>query len=119
MKNRIKYYLVTYWICLITAWFGFQLIVNVSNLIERTKYFDNNFDAYVGTAMVILSLLKVISLTFNWKRMKKISFIGIAIMWVLITWFYFKSTTMNTSYVISIGMAGLCYIQLYRGDYTE
>ncbi|MGX7393973.1 hypothetical protein [Carnobacterium mobile] len=119
MKNAIKYYAVTYWICFVTAWFGFLLIYNAENVIERLKLFEDSFDIYVGLCMIVLSITKVVSLLSRWQYVKKISLIGIALMWLLVTWFYLNSPTTNTSYVISIGMAGLCYIQLYRGDYSD
>lgn len=117
MKKTLFHYANITWICVITTWFGAQLIYNSRNIISRTPLLAHNFDILIGIAMATFSIIKIISLKKHWQCTKKWSLIIILLCWICISWAYINSSLMNTSFIISIGMVGFCYIQLYRGDY--
>lgn len=117
MKRNLLHYANITWICFITSWFGGQLIYNSKNVISRIPLLEKDFDLLIGIVMIVFSVLKIISLRKQWRYIQKWSLLMILMCWICITWAYINSALMNTSFIISIGMVGFCYIQLYRGDY--
>lgn len=106
MKKTLLHYANITWICIITTWFGGQLLYNSRNVISRIPLLEQDFDLLVGVVMVFFSVLKIISLRKQWRYIKKWSLIMILLCWICITWAYINSSLMNTSFIISIGMVG-------------
>lgn len=114
----LKYYSNAVALCLFTAWFGAGLLESNQNIIDRIDLFAPQLDRVVGIFMILLSVFKVISLYLPQKKFKKITLLGIALVWVFITWFYLHNPTPNVGYRMSGLIAVICYLELWRGDYT-
>lgn len=114
----LKYYSNAVLICVFTAWFGMGLLESNRNVIDRVDLFAPRLDWVIGMLMIVLSVFKVLSLFLPQKKLKKITLLGIALLWVFITWAYLHNTTPNIGYRMSGLIAVLCYLELWRGDYT-
>ena len=114
----LKYYSNAVAICIFTAWFGIGLLESNRNVIDRVDLFAPRLDLFIGALMIGLSILKVISLFLPQRKLKKITLLGIALLWVFITWAYLNNDVPNVGYRMSGLITTICYLELWRGDYA-
>lgn len=119
MNLRIRHYQYTLWLSLGTIVYGISLLVNDENIINRLQFFSKEIDSYLGILMIIVASFKIISVLMEFKRLKRISLLGVLASWLIVFWAYLSSTTQNNSWVITGIVIGFCYIALYRGDFSD
>lgn len=114
----IKHYVHIFNITIGTILFGWLLIRNDSNVVERVILFPDGFSNIMGSLMVIMGVYKIF-LTFKGRsRVKKYVLIGITLCWLTISWAYLINLTQNTGSVMAIMVTAGCYIELWRGEYV-
>jgi len=121
---RVRHYQYTLWLSLGTIAYGISLLVNDENIINRLKFFSKEIfskeiDSYLGILMIAVASFKIISVLMEFKRLKRISLLGVLASWLIVFWSYLSSTTQNNSWVITGIIIGFCYIALYRGDFSD
>lgn len=124
-KQMIKHYRHLIAILLWTAFFGVTLFFQRGNIIDQIDLFTSTYvDYLIGTLMIALPLIKAVAvykseqeLDQGWGFIKKWSLIGIAVIWLVITWAYLFNDVPNVGYVMSSFLAYSAYAELGRGDF--
>lgn len=119
MNLRVRHYQYTLWLSLGTVAYGISLLVNKENIINRVQFFSQEIDSAIGTLMIIVASLKIIAVLMEFKRLKRLSLLGVLASWLIVFWAYLSSPTQNNSWILTIIVIGFCYIALYRGDFSE
>lgn len=114
----IKYYANMVAICIGTSFFGWGIISSGRNVLNRLVIFSNDLDRTIGLAFMVLSLIKLISLFLPYRSLRKFSLLGIFTLWLLVTWAYLHNPISNTGYYMSGLIAALCFLELWRGDFS-
>ena len=102
-----------------TSVFGFLLMYNVKNVIERVVLFPDGTSTIAGASMLALGILKFIFVFERNMKIKKYILIAITLCWLTISWSYMVNQTQNTGSVMALMITGICYLELYRGDYSD
>lgn len=103
-----------------TIFFGMMLLINSpKNVIDRVELFPHQTSLYFGTVMMSLGILKLMTVFKPNNRVKKWSLIGIALLWLIITWAYLVNQTQNTGSVMAATLSASCYVELWRGDFRN
>ncbi|WP_144563998.1 hypothetical protein [Bacillus licheniformis] len=116
--SLVRYYSIPICLSAITFIFGQSLLFPQANVVNRVILFPPGTDDIIGVLMMGLAVGKVVSLLFFNKVMQRIFLIGIAICWLLIGWSYFNNMVANTGHIMAWGLAALCYVELWRGDFS-
>ena len=114
----VRYYSIQLCLSAITFLFGRALLFPQANVVNRVILFPVGTDTIVGIIMMGLAIGKVVSLFKMKKPIQKIFLIGIALSWLVIGWSYYNNETPNTGHIMAWGLAALCYIELWRGDFS-
>lgn len=103
-----------------TILFGLLLIVNnPKNVLERVELFPHQTSLYFGTVMMLLGVLKLMTVFKPNNRIKKWSLIGMALLWLTITWAYLVIGTQNPGSIMALTLSASCYVELWRVDFRD
>ena len=115
----IKFYSRIIALSIGTIIFGWFLIINSSNVVERVELFPSGFSIAFGYLMIIVSVIKMLSVFRRGLEIKKYALIAITLCWLTIGWAYVINGSQNTGFVMAFLISVLCYIELWRGDYGD
>lgn len=102
-----------------TSVFGALLMYNVKNVIERVVLFPDGTSKIAGASMLALGILKFIFVFERNMKIKKYILLAITLCWLTISWSYMVNHTQNTGSIMALMITGICYLELYRGDYPD
>ena len=115
----MRYYATALIIAIGTFIFGMLLIRNTNNVVERVVLFPEGTSDIIGGIMIFLSTLKQLTVFRPNSKIKKYALMGITLCWLTITWAYLINQSQNTGSVMSIMITMICYLELWRGDYSD
>ena len=115
----VRHYSTALILAMGTSVFGFLLMYNVKNVIERVVLFPDGTSKIAGASMLALGILKFIFVFEENMKIKKYILIAITLCWLTISWAYMINQTQNTESVMALMITGICYLELYRGDYSD
>ena len=117
--SMMKHYAIALTLSLGTSVVGFLFIHNLKNVVERVELFPDGTSDFLGTAMIILCIIKVFTVFKKGSKLKKYALIGITLCWITITWAYAVNQTQNAGLAMSAMITIICYLELWRGDYSD
>jgi hypothetical protein len=115
----IKFYSRVIAIAIGTIAFGSFLLINNNNVVERVVLFPPGFSIIFGHAMILVSVIKLLSVFRHGLKLKRYALIAITLCWLTIGWAYVINGSQNTGFVMAFTLSTLCYIELWRGDYED
>lgn len=74
---------------------------------------------YVGLIFIVLGLLKLIGLLFNWQRLRRISLVAFTYVWCFFSLSFVLSQPPNSIWVFALIMTALSISISFRGDFSE
>lgn len=118
MRLVMQYYAIPLVLSFGTLLYGIGMIWNRNNIVDRINLFPPNFDVLIGAIMILLAIFKIRSIFSPSRppRYRKIAMIGMAVVWLVLTWVYFKNSSYNAG-IMSAIITVACYVELWRGDY--
>lgn len=114
----VRHYSIALILTLGTSALGALLIHNTKNVIERVELFPEGASIAMGITMVILAILKLCLVFKKDSNLKKYVLLAITMCWLTISWAYIVNQTQNTGSVMALMITAICYLELWRGDYS-
>ena len=119
IKPIVRHYSIALILTLGTSAFGVLLMYNIKNVIERVDLFPPGTSGLLGLTMILLAILKLCLVFKRDSNLKKYVLLAITLCWVTISWAYIVNQSQNTGSVMALMITGICYLELYRGDYSD
>lgn len=119
MKPMVRHYSIALILTFGTSAFGTLLMYNIKNVIERVELFPPGTGGLLGLTMILLAILKLCLVFKRDSNLKKYVLLAITLCWVTISWAYIINQTQNTGSVMALMITGICYLELWRGDYSD
>ena len=114
----VRHYSIALILTLGTSAFGALLIHNMKNVIQRVELFPEGTSVALGITMIILAILKLCLVFKKDSNLKKYVLLAITMCWLTISWAYIVNQTQNTGSVMALMITAICYLELWRGDYS-
>ena len=90
----------------------------MKNVIQRVELFPEGTSVALGITMIILAILKLCLVFKKDSNLKKYVLLAITMCWLTISWAYIVNQTQNTGSVMALMITAICYLELWRGDYS-
>lgn len=121
-KNNIVYYYYSYWLSVISMFYGLQLILHPDILLTYKVYqrIRNVFDhRFIGVFFMALGALYAIATLLGWNKVKRLSLPFFTFIWTFFGLSFALSEPPNTVGILTLGIAAISFGISLRGDFKD
>lgn len=122
VKDHIVAHYYSYWLSVISMFYGCQLILHPDILQTYMVYkrIRNVFDhRFIGVFFMGLGVLYVLATVLNWNKVKRLSLPFFTFIWTFFGLSFALSEPPNTVGILTLGIAAISFGISLRGDFKD